>query len=293
MSDGATAAAAAAADDSSVGYFQYVIDNPLEFPLTFVYAFVALLAFDVLFARQLYDVVKKPSEATRKKRPQKSRWFAIHVFANLIVCIAAFKPVVTAMIDPAHSADGTKYSDTSIFGTGTNFPLVMIIAVHVYHMVIFDDLSSADYFHHLMFIPTMGIPGMLYKWGPAQSFLCFFISGLPGGIDYAALALNKMGWINDRSLIKKIGALQNSWIRWPGIIVSAYNIYMGWVYGSLHAPWYWALLIAGLSSFNAIYYGFQAISAQTKDSIVQQHLKEGDTMFENGGRGIKVNRPGS
>ena len=283
---------------SVVGFLTWCIEHPDEKPLTFVYAFAALFLFDILFARSLYDVVKKPvgGDSKNKKKgkpPQKSRWFAIHVFANLIVCLAGLPSVFTTLVDPAHSADGGKYSDTSIFGSGTQFPLVMIITVHFYHMAIFDDLSSADYFHHLMFIPTMGIPGLMYKWGPAQAFLCFFISGLPGGIEYFFLTLNKIGWVTDRSFLKKLAALQNTWCRWPGILLGSYNIYMGWVYGSIQAPWYWAFFVGGLSSFNAIYYGFQSISALTKDSIVQQYQKEGHKMFEQGGRRIQVNRPGS
>jgi len=265
-----------------------------ETPLTFIISFTALVLFDVLFARSLYDVV--PTSANKKpgkRKPQKSRWFAIHTFANLIVCIASIKPFFITLIDPAHSADGIKYSDTSIFGEGTQFPLVVIITVHFYHMVMFDDLSSADYFHHLMFIPTMGVPGLMYPWGPAQSFLCFFISGLPGGIEYFFLTLSKLGFVTDRSFLKKVAALQNTWIRWPGILLGSYNIYMGWVYGWCVARWYWAFFIGGLSSFNAVYYGFQAISAQTKDSIVSQYKREGPKMFENSGRSIKVNRPGS
>jgi hypothetical protein len=221
--------APAAAGFSLGALAQSVVDNALEQPLTFVYAFVVLYLFDVLIARKLYDVVPNSSGEKPLKKPQKCRWFAIHAFANMLVCIAAARPFVTTLADPANSCDSDKYPDTSIFGSASNFPLVMIVTVHAYHMLIFNDLNSADWFHHLMFIPTMGLPGLIWKWGPTQSFLCVFISGLPGGIEYFALTLNKIGWITERSFLKKLGAMQNTWCRWPGILLSSYNIYMGWV----------------------------------------------------------------
>ena len=255
--------------------FQSWIENWDRPPVTAIAAFLTLLIFDNLVCKSLYDVVspsKKSDSKSKRKPPQKSRWFALHTFANLIVCISAIKPFIATILDPAHSADASRYPDVGLFGNASNFPLVMIIAVHFYHMAIFTDLNSADYFHHLMFIPTMGIPGLVWNWGPCQAFLCVFISGLPGGIEYFCLTLNKLGLVTDRAVLKKIGALQNAWIRWPGILIGGYHIYMGWVYGTLQAPWYFAFMVSGLSSFNAIYYGFQSISALTKTSIVARYV---------------------
>jgi len=281
--------------ENSEGFsFATMLQRWDEFPVTFIIAFTILLLADNLFCKKLYDLQKAGAKTgTGKKRPQKSRWFALHTIANIVVCITAVNPVFTTLADPAHSADGIKYNNTSMFGSASNFPLVMIIAAHFYHMVMFDDLNKDDYFHHLMFIPTMGIPGLMYNWGPCQSFLCLFISGLPGGIEYFFLALSKLGFVNDKTFLKKVAALQNAWCRWPGIILASYHIYMGWVYGTLLAPWYFAIMVMGLSSFNAIFYGFQAISALTKTSIILQHQAQGDKIFENSGRSIRVNRPGS
>jgi hypothetical protein len=268
-------------------------------PMTFVIAFLCLLIVDNVFCKSLYDVVKTPPKGkekenpSRKPKPQKSRWFALHTIANLLVCITGVNAVITCIIDPVEATNMEKYPDQSIFGKSTDFPLVMIIMVHFYHMAMFSDLSSADYFHHLMFIPTMGIPGIFYDWGPCQTFLCVFISGLPGGVEYLFLTLSKMGWVNDRSFLKKLAALQNTWCRWPGILIACYNIYIGWLYGILQAHWIAALLIGGLSSFNATFYGFQSISAFTKASIIAQYKKDGDAIFHDAGRNIKVNRPGS
>jgi hypothetical protein len=284
-------------------YLESCLTNWDQKPVTFIIAFSLLLAFDYGFCRGLYDVTggsdtKKPDNASapaasddaakvspKRQRPQKSRWFALHTFANLVVCITAAHAVFAALSDPANATNALKFTDQTVFGNASDFPLVMIISVHFYHMAMFTDLNSDDYFHHLMFIPTMGIPGLLYAWGPCQSFLCVFISGLPGGIEYLFLTLDKMGFVTNRGSLKKLAALQNTWCRWPGILIACYHIYIGWVYERLQVPWFFALFVAGLSTFNAIFYGFQAISALTKASIVEQCVRGRWEGWQEEGRG--------
>jgi hypothetical protein len=90
----------------------------------------------------------------------KARWFAVHAFANALVCLAGARAFFTTLYDPLHALDSEKYSDTSFFGTGTPWPLIIINACHLYHMIGFK-LTAADYFHHLLFVPTIGFLGQV------------------------------------------------------------------------------------------------------------------------------------
>ena len=83
--------------------------------------------------------------------------------------------------------DGRVYRDASPFGNASAWPLTIINSIHLYHMVGAFKLTGADYFHHLLFIPALGIPGQVYHWGPLANWVAFFISGLPGGVDYFLL----------------------------------------------------------------------------------------------------------
>ena len=84
--------------------------------------------------------------------------------------------------DPDGQAlDGRVYTDASLFGSASAWPLTIINSVHLYHMVGGFALTGADYFHHGLFIPTLGLPGQLLRWGPLANWQAFFISGLPGG----------------------------------------------------------------------------------------------------------------
>ena len=89
--------------------------------------------------------------------------------------------------------DSTKYFDQTFFGDASVWPLTIINSVHVYHMIGGFGLTAADYFHHLLFVPALGFPGQVYQWGALANFQAFFISGLPGGLDYFMLGLIRVG----------------------------------------------------------------------------------------------------
>lgn len=80
-----------------------------------------------------------------------------------------------------------------LFHPSNSWCVLMIIAVHTYHCLAFK-LSQQDIFHHFLFVPTIGVGGgLLTSWGPIRGVCAFFISGLPGGIDYANLVRLKYG----------------------------------------------------------------------------------------------------
>ena len=60
------------------------------------------------------------------------------------------------LTDPVNAANTDKYPDDGLFGSASAWPLTIINGVHVYHMVGGFSLSSADYFHHLLFVPLLG-----------------------------------------------------------------------------------------------------------------------------------------
>ena len=74
-----------------------------------------------------------------------TRWFLLHSFANLMVCVTAVKSMRAVLSDPIHAMDGTKYDDTSLFGTASVWPLTIINSIHVYHMFGGFKLNSAEY----------------------------------------------------------------------------------------------------------------------------------------------------
>jgi len=204
----------------------------------------------------------KPWVALRCDPKKKSdvglaRWFFIHSFANALVCIAAISSIRAVLDDPPHALDGSVHTDLSFFGAGSRWPLTIINSVHVYHMIGGFALSPADYFHHLLFIPTIAFPGQVFRWGALGNFQAFFISGLPGGIDYFLLGLQKVKLL-DSLTEKRVNANLNTWVRTPGIICSTVLLYQALKLGYHQVPLWAAMLQLFLPPYNACYFGKQA-----------------------------------
>ena len=221
-----------------------------------------------------------------------ARWFFVHSLANAFVCLFSLRSLRAVALDPMHAFDGAHFSEEEIgfFGEISVWPLTIINAVHVYHMVGGFKLTAADYFHHGLFIPTTALPGQLFRWGPLSNFQAFFISGLPGGVDYFLLGLNKVGLL-DHMLEKRINANLNMWLRIPGILIATTLCYQGLLLGhcgrslpDLLRPPMWAMLLqVFLPPYNALYFGKQAcanyavhymLTLLNQDELVKERIEQ-------------------
>ena len=201
-----------------------------------LYSLVLLYGFDYIIARKT-----------------KHRWFSIHAFGNLIVVITTIPGVIKTLQDPINAMNSiTSPITNNIFCPASIIPISMINAVHIYHMLFFN-LNNTDLFHHILFIPFMGIPGQIYKWGALRSFLSFTVSGFPGGIDYFNLVLVKHNIIQ-KITQKKICSFLNLWVRAPLLCFEVYMHYMAWLYKTTTVPIFINILVGGLSVFNGLYY---------------------------------------
>eukprot|EP00756_Hemistasia_phaeocysticola_P009295 Hpha_TRINITY_DN14862_c0_g2::TRINITY_DN14862_c0_g2_i1::g.170408::m.170408 len=230
-----------------------------------VIVLVVLGVFDVIFARK-----------------SRGRWFFVHSFANLLVCITAMRSMFGVLSDPINAVNVKVFHDTSLFGDASVWPLTIVNSVHLYHMVAFRDLSAADYFHHLLFIPTIGLTGQMCAWGALGNWQAFFISGLPGGVDYFMLYLQKEAKL-EKMQEKRYNANLNIWCRMPGILVATILAYAGLLDGRYHGPM-WALIMQlVLPPYNALYYAKQAVANYSvhymlhhlnMDDVIKKRIRE-------------------
>lgn len=207
-------------------------------------AAAVLFVFDVLVAQRT-----------------KSRWFALHAVANAFVVAFAFTDMLTVLRDPFRAGLG----DYSLV------PLHFVVAVHAYHMIAFSNLKIDDYVHHLLFAGLISTFAVFDTFGPITNFVSFYVSGLPGGIDYCLLVATKHGYID--SLTEKYWNTRlNVWIRSPGLLFSSI-ILLGIAadpaarsqYHSAWTPWI-STLVSVLTYLNGTYYMQQvALSVARKD----------------------------
>jgi hypothetical protein len=124
--------------------------------------------------------------------------------------------------------------------------------------------SQADLFHHIVFAGTMGSAGQFYRLGAFRGFLVFWLSGVPGGIDYFNLVLVKLKRL-DILTQKRYCANINIWMRGPFLVISAFIIYLNYCYhgrdeGNGYPPMIVAALIGFLCVFNGQYYTKQSVA---------------------------------
>ena len=206
--------------------------------LVFIAGFIALLGLiDVLIVRPFIH--------------PKARYFALHFVANMISAAAAFPDVRRGLTeDPKTVFAGA---------TTTMVANSVCAAIHIYHCIAFK-LNAADIFHHVTFVIILcgaAIPG---KWtgGIANNFGCFFLSGIPGGIDYLLLCLNYHNVI-DRAFEKRWYTRINVWLRGPSMVVYTFLAWCTWYNGNTQVATPALMLIVGLHIYNGLHYLEQAV----------------------------------
>ena len=180
-----------------------------------------------------------------------SRWFQLHFAGNLFICYFSGQNLL--QLRNISQIKLIEYNDN------TMICCVMTFMLHLYHTLFFK-MSITDFYHHLYFVFLTGILiGIIYpNLYLSLSISTFFITGLPGGIVYFSLCLQKRNLIS-KSTQKDIHSYVDTYIRIPGGILAAVLNY----YTSLHASGFytqWVYFIMGVLAYiNVTYYGKMAI----------------------------------
>ena len=131
-----------------------------------------------------------------------------------------------------------------------------------------------------MFIPTLGVYGGFgHSWGPIRNCLAFFISGLPGGIDYVNLVRMKNSKMSTLA-VKRWGSKINVYLRGPGcgVLIPA-TCYICWTEGRMDGsqavP---SMLLSLFACYNGLYYMEMAVKNYqmhlTRKVMTKEHTAE-------------------
>jgi hypothetical protein len=180
-------------------------------------------------------------------KPELVRWYWIHAIGNFVVCLYTFTPLIELLTNPVeHIINSVRFDESTI----------IISLIHIYHLLLFK-CTFADWVHHLTFVLLGTVSHYLVNYGYLTALYHFFICGLPGGIDYIALALVKDNIISKNTRLQLAVEL-NTWIRAPGIIM-AWSFVNIWYVNSIrdwtHFVCY--IIITLGSVVNAQYYSRQ------------------------------------
>ncbi len=139
--------------------------------------------------------------------------------------------------------------------------LELVFALHFYHVIRYwKKLRYDDWLHHILMI-GIGLPiGWITDSNSLLGYSLFFMTGLPGGIDYVLLFLVRNGWVQ-KETEKNVNAYLNTWIRSPGCISHATLtiLLISANYESYTAAWFGGILVATLTYWNGQYFMRQVV----------------------------------
>jgi hypothetical protein len=192
--------------------------------------------------------------ALRFQRP----YYAVHVIHNVAVTWLTWPDIVTSV---------TRFQD--IQRLPLNWDAVFLVyALHFYHTALYwRAFRFDDWLHHLLMIGVALPLGCLVPAGPLMGFSLFFTTGLPGGIGYAALWLERNGWLS-RLREKQVSQAVNVWIRAPGCVAQAaltLAVTLSSPLTTASPLLCWVGIVeAVLNAWNGLYFMEQVVTSATK-----------------------------
>ncbi len=152
--------------------------------------------------------------------PRKVSWFLLHAAFNSLLTYVSLHEAVTVLARPTTGC----YSPARWHGTnpGGLFGACAIGAFHLHHAVAYRDLLSADdIIHHSINVGLGTWIGVYCPWGSLLALSSLHVCGYPGGIVYAALYLQKLGFLT-RVQYKRVARYMNLLARMPGQLFANY-----------------------------------------------------------------------
>jgi hypothetical protein len=205
-------------------------------------AMILIAAFDQTVMRAVF-------------KHEKTRWFALHCITNAIISATCCQDLANIASTPLCGF---------IESPSSWLPSYFSFALHLYHLVAFTSLRGEDVVHHLLFGGCLGAFNFTLHWGRMTNFLIFFMTGLPGGIDYALLVGVKTGRIK-RLVQKRTNSSINTWLRAPGHVACSTLMAVCCAQGFTRVhpnPLLCGVMVgcvACLTLLNGLYYGEQAV----------------------------------
>jgi len=196
----------------------------------------------------------------------KARWFQLHFIANMLISYLTYSNVIDIISYPQHSHLALMPHE--------NFAGSMALSIHVYHCLFFP-LTKIDIIHHISSV-FLSIPiNLIYNVKTLHMFY-FFLTGLPGGLDYLSLTLlknNKIHYLTQKNFSSK----QNVFIRIPGGIICCYLMYYSTQFLHSLPELICAYLMIIIIFFNVTMFGKMAIENYAIRKY--QYEIEGNTPF--------------
>ena len=196
---------------------------------------------------------------------QSYRWFFIHFIFNFFISILTFDDIKYCIFNLSTCSTNEWFSGDIVYALTTS--------LHLYHTMFFK-LNYTDIIHHIS-TALLSTPLIIFYHRYHTAVVAiFFMSGLPGMIDYFLLWLVKMGYLN--SIVeKKIFFIISIYIRSSGCVACS-TLQLGFlnIYNQLsYIELFSVIWITFITYFNGLYY--------MHDTVANYYSKYHDKLLDN------------
>lgn len=195
------------------------------------------------------------------KYSDNTRWFYIHCIVNFLVVKYSYYNAMNCLIN---------YNNCFMIEWNDDTYKTYWTAIHLHFIhLLFFKLTKDDIIHHTLMVL---ICGSLCYYNKSQlvSLALFFLTGLPGAIDYLLLFLVKIGVIPS-IFEKKMYAFISSYIRAPGCTTAALLVIPGIIH-YYKIKNYYQLICCCLISFLVYWNGQYYLSKTLKSYSVNDYI---------------------
>ena len=223
----------------------------------FLSVFVAVTAVDLLISRPLTFLL------AGRGNTRKYSWFLLHALFNAMITVVSLEEAYLCATNPISNAFGPNMW----YGTypAALFGAIAIGTFHIHHFV-FYPVTREDVIHHCVNAGAVVLAGVYLPWGRCAALSNVPMCGIPGGINYFVLWLQKSTGLISSSAQKFENRLMNILVRLPVQLMSFYIILLGLCTNVIvSVPQVtegvkWLMLIAAaVHTANAFYYADQVV----------------------------------
>ena len=185
--------------------------------------YIEFILFEILYSGLYIGILFILSSLLKSKYDDSTQYFILHFIHNMIITSIIAPYCLTMFSDPIGlNNDYLSYKNNYEF----LFPLIS--GLHTFHLLkSYKKIQLDEIIHHVITY-AFGIINYILSHPFYYSYL-IIVSGIPGGITYLLLFLQKIGMIQSITE-KKISYLLNVWIRAPFTVVWASLAYNRLIY---------------------------------------------------------------
>ena len=238
--------------------------NPLMYvdnnsAILFMQCIIFLTTLDIM-SIGLFKLLNKQVSPTLKIIPHNARWFFIHFVSNLVVTVIGIEDLKYCLNNVTKCAYSQWTEKTSEVFTLVN-------CVHIYHAIVFKNYLKKDEWIHHSVMAICSFLAYFFNHTKITTVSMWFLSGLPGAIDYFLLWLIKIGHLQ-KNIEKKAYVCISLLLRSPGCVISTLLQILSITIDNSLITIFIKLFIAFLVFGNGQYYMYVTI----KDAAKQKYI---------------------